>query len=123
LPADKDSSLALAEYRSYKAANAVYFKALQSTVRNVAAKLREADDSSMHILQCQGFSDDVFEKRFVLHFSFPAKRLNPRSLRNLLADQSNTRGKKHSRVTACISHSRLQLLYYMYILVALFTRI
>jgi hypothetical protein len=50
LAADKDSSLTLAEYRSYKAANALYVKTLQSTVRNVAAKLREADDSSMHIL-------------------------------------------------------------------------
>lgn len=69
--------------------------ALQETVRNVAAKLRRANDT-MHILQCQGFSDDVIEKRFVLYFTFPAQKTNPRSLHALLSDPSNAQGKKHS---------------------------
>jgi hypothetical protein len=95
LAADKNTLLPLVEYRSYNAADAEYIKALQGSVRNVAAKLRKANDT-MHILQCQGFSDDTIGKRFVLHFAFPAQKTNPRSLRTLLTDPRNMYGKKHS---------------------------
>jgi len=94
--ASKDASPTLMEYRSYKAADTSYTKALASTVRNVAGKLREADDSAMHILQCQGFSEDPISSRFALHFSIPMGKTHPQSLRTLLADPTNARGKKHS---------------------------
>jgi hypothetical protein len=94
--ARKDALPSLIEYRSYKAADASYTKALASTVRNVASKLREVDDSTMHIMQCQGFSEDPINSRFALHFSVPTGQTNPRSLRTLLADPANVRGKKHS---------------------------
>ncbi|KAH6668206.1 kinase-like domain-containing protein [Halenospora varia] len=95
LATDKDTRIPLVEYRNYNGADAQYIKILQGTVRNIAKKLREANDT-MHILQCQGFSDDVIEKRFTLHFAFPPQKTNPRSLRTLLADPRNARGKKHS---------------------------
>lgn len=89
--------LHLFEYRSYHGADSQHTEDLRTSVRDVARQLREVDSSTMHILQCEGFSDDYFAKKFVLQFRFPPKETNPRSLRALLADPCNEKlGKKHS---------------------------
>lgn len=89
--------LHLFEHRSYSGADSQHAEGLRTSVRDVARQLREVDSSTMHILQCEGFSEDHFDKKFTLHFRFPPQKTNPRSLRALLADPCNEKlGQKHS---------------------------
>lgn len=90
-------ALHLVEYQSYNGADSQHIEDLRTLVRDIARRLREVDSSLMHILQCEGFSDDYLGKKFVLRFLFPPQKTNPRSLRALLADSRNEKlGKKHS---------------------------
>lgn len=95
--ANVTGELHLFEYRSYNGADSQRVEDLRISVRNVARQLREVDSSTMHIFQCEGFSDDHLAKTFALQFRFPPQKTNPHSLRALLADPCNERlGKKHS---------------------------
>lgn len=65
-------------------------------VQNLAKLFREVDAETMGLLHCRGFSDNPLRRQFGLHFDIPGKSTNPRSLRSLLADPVNSKGRKHS---------------------------
>lgn len=90
---------ALLEYRTYEGVDRHSIDRTRALVRDIAEKLRDVDESSMGILQCQGFSDEPLHDRFALHFTIPPGKQNPKSLRALLSDPRNKDpriGKRHS---------------------------
>lgn len=93
------TSEVLLEYRTYEGLDQHSIERARALVRDIAQKLRDVDESSMGILQCQGFSDEPLRDRFALHFTVPPGKQNPKSLRALLSDPRNKDpriGKRHS---------------------------
>ncbi|KAH0565038.1 hypothetical protein GP486_001564, partial [Trichoglossum hirsutum] len=86
----------LVEYRNYSdGLDKTTINSIGRTVRDLATSLRKADPSIMGILDCCGFSADPLNNRFALHFPYPIRKKNPRTLLNLLTDRRN---KEHGLV-------------------------
>jgi hypothetical protein len=88
----------LAEYRTYaNSSDVAALNAIRLVVRDIAARLRQADPQLTGILKCLGYSQLPRKNRFALHFSYPENQSNPRSLQSLLTDERNkTFGLVHS---------------------------
>jgi Protein tyrosine and serine/threonine kinase len=94
---DEVGTQRLLEYRNYSDdLDKETVNSIGRTVRDLAASLQKADPSTMGILGCCGFSADPLSNRFALHFPYPMRKRNPRSLLNLLTDPRNKeRGLVH----------------------------
>ncbi len=89
----------LLEYRAPDGPSQDLVDRTREKVVTIAKKLREVEAIGQGILQCQGFSYEVANNRFALHFDIPPGMQNPQSLRTLLADPRNRDkavGKQHS---------------------------
>lgn len=63
--------------------------ATRLVVRDIAARLRQADPQSMGIMNCVGYFQLPRKNRFALHFAYPDNLSNPRLLQSLLVDEKN----------------------------------
>jgi hypothetical protein len=86
----------LVEFHNYAGKSREDVETMREAVRHIANCLRAVDSSTMKILECEGFSDNIAQEMFALHFFMPANQNYPRSLRSLLAGEENKKGKKHS---------------------------
>jgi hypothetical protein len=88
----------LAEYRSYSgSSDTAALNATRLIVRDIAARLVQADPQSMGILKCLGYSQLPRKNKFALTFAYPENQSNPTSLQSLLVDNRNkTVGLVHS---------------------------
>jgi hypothetical protein len=91
-------SYKLAEYKTYTSTSDVAaINPVRVLVRELAARLSQADPGTMGILKCLGYSQEPRRNRFALHFAYPEHRSNPRSLQSLMMDEQNRRiGLVHS---------------------------
>ncbi|EXJ92139.1 hypothetical protein A1O3_00689 [Capronia epimyces CBS 606.96] len=93
LEKNKSGTNTLGEYRKY--ANSADTPAINATrilVRDLAARLRQADPSTMGILRCLGFSQNLRKNLFALHFAYPEGQTSPKALQALMEiDQGHAR--------------------------------
>lgn len=87
----------LVEYRQYSAlATPQVVAATQVLVREIAARLHEAESATKGLLYCKGFTPEPTKYRFALRFNYPEGRDAPRTLQSLLMHPANAGGIKHS---------------------------
>lgn len=93
----KTSSQTALEYRTHRDQDQGEVEVLAALVREVASRLSAFDASFTGLLRCKGFSHEIFQEHFTLHFEIPEGMVRPKSLRTLLADPINkSQGRMHS---------------------------
>lgn len=99
----------LIEYRTHEPdATRKQISDMQSSVRDLSARLNHAAASESGLLHCNGFSGEPIEWRFALHFEYPAGKVNPRTLHRLLTDPANSSpGIRHSKTDRIVLARRL----------------
>ena len=92
-----DSGKELVEYRQYSTlATPQVIAATQVLVREIAARLHEAESATKGLLCCKGFTPEPMKSRFALRFNYPAGRDAPKTLQSLLMHPANAGGTRHS---------------------------
>lgn len=87
----------LVEYRQYSAlATPQIVAATQVLVREIAARLHEAESATRGLLSCKGFISEPLKCRFALRFNYPAGKNAVSTLQSLLMHKENAAGVKHS---------------------------
>ncbi|EME81803.1 uncharacterized protein MYCFIDRAFT_197104 [Pseudocercospora fijiensis CIRAD86] len=99
----------LIEYRKYDPVTTSKQTAeLEVNVRDLSARLNHVIASESGLLHCTGFSEDQAGHSFLMHFAYPERKANPRSLQSLLTDPTNISvGIKHSQTDRIVLARRL----------------